>query len=181
MPRVPVHTLADAPAASRPTLAVLAQRMGKVLNIHGEMAHAPVVLAAYGGIQQAIAEHGTFDARTRESIALAGAGVDRCAYCQSAHTLSGRRAGWREAEMVAIRAGAPVEPRMDALLQVAREAAGNVGEVTDVTWKAALEAGWTETELAETFAHIAVNLFTNYFNHYVDTDLDVPAAPGIPS
>jgi hypothetical protein len=42
-----------------------------VLNIHGEMANAPAVLAGYTGLQTAIAEHGSFDARTREAIALA--------------------------------------------------------------------------------------------------------------
>lgn len=179
LPRIPVHTLDDAPAASRDTLAALGQKMGKVLNIHAEMAHAPVVIAAYAGMQNAIAEHGTFDARTREAIALTVGAVDRCDYCQSAHTLSGKRAGWTEDQTVAIRAGEPVDPRLDALIAVVRGAAGDVGEVDEVTWKSALEAGWTETELTEAFAHVAVNLYTNYFNHYAVTELDVPAAPGI--
>lgn len=179
MPRVPVHNLDDAPTASRPALAALGQKMGRVLNIHAEMAHAPVVLAAYAGMQQAIAEHGSFDACTREAIALAVGAVDGCDYCQSAHTLSAKRAGWTELETVDIRDGKPVDARLDALLAVAREAAGNVGDVDDVTWKSALEAGWGETELTETFAHIAVNLYTNYFNHYVGTELDVPPAPSL--
>jgi hypothetical protein len=66
MPRVPVHDLDSAPKASRDLLAALKQRHGKVLNIYGEMAHAPVVLAAYSGVQAAIAERGSFDPRTRE-------------------------------------------------------------------------------------------------------------------
>src|SRR6266568_8788974 len=84
MPRVPVHTIDDAPEQSRETLRGLGRRMGRLLNIHAEMAHAPVVLAAYQGIQQAITAHGSFDARTREAIALAVGAVDKCAYCQSA-------------------------------------------------------------------------------------------------
>jgi hypothetical protein len=46
MPRVPVHTLDDAPEQARPTLEGLSKRMGKLLNIHAEMAHSPVVLGA---------------------------------------------------------------------------------------------------------------------------------------
>src|SRR5258707_11541098 len=84
MPRVPVHTIDDAPEQSREALHGLQRRMGRLLNIHAEMAHAPVVLVAYEGIQQAIAAHGSFDAKTREAIALAVAAVDECAYCQSA-------------------------------------------------------------------------------------------------
>ena len=45
-------------------------------------------------------------------------------------------------------------------------------------WQAALDAGWSDVELTAVSAHIALNLFTNHFNQ-VQTDLDVPAAPGL--
>jgi uncharacterized peroxidase-related enzyme len=178
MPRVPVHTTADAPEQSREALRGLERRLGRVLNIHAEMAHAPVVLAAYQGIQQAIAKHGSFGPKTREAIALAVSAVSKCAYCQSAHTASGQAAGWSLAETVAIRdRTAELDPELAALLALAREIAGSTGYVTDAAWQAALRAGWSDTELAELFAHVAVNMFTNYFNHYVQTEPDLPAAP----
>jgi AhpD family alkylhydroperoxidase len=180
MPRVPVHTVSDAPEQSGEALRGLERRMGRLLNIHAEMAHAPVVLAAYQGMQNAIAAHGSFGAKTREAIALAVGAEDGCAYCQSAHTMSGLAAGWSLDETVAIRHGtAGLEPRLASLLAVAREIAGKVGYVTDATWQAAREAGWSDAELAELFAHVAVNMFTNYFNHYVQTGPDLPAAPGL--
>ncbi len=55
-----------------------------------------------------------------------------------------------------------------------REAAGNVGHVSDQAWNTARAAGWNEQELGEAFAHLAGNLFTNFFNHHARTDLDVP-------
>jgi AhpD family alkylhydroperoxidase len=138
------------------------------------------VLAAYQGIQQAITKHGSFGPKTREAIALAVSTVNNCAYCQSAHTASGQAAGWSLAETVAIRDGtAELDPKPASLLTLAREIAGSTGYVTDVTWQAALQAGWSDTELAELFAHVAVNMFTNYFNHYVQTEPDLPAAPGL--
>jgi hypothetical protein len=70
MPRVPVHTSGDAPAQSREALRRLERRMGRLLNIHAEMAYAPVVLAANQAMGEAIATHGSFGARTREAIAL---------------------------------------------------------------------------------------------------------------
>jgi hypothetical protein len=39
MTRVLVHTVQSAPEASRDTLKALEAQMGKVLNIHGAMAH----------------------------------------------------------------------------------------------------------------------------------------------
>jgi fructoselysine-6-P-deglycase FrlB-like protein len=65
------------------------------------------------------------------------------------------------------------------LLTVAREIAANVGEVSDETYHRARRTGWTDDQLEELFAHVVVNMFTNYFNHYAKTELDIPAAPGI--
>ncbi len=44
MPRVPVHTVDTAPEAAQDNLRALTERVGKTLNIFGEMAHAPIVL-----------------------------------------------------------------------------------------------------------------------------------------
>jgi AhpD family alkylhydroperoxidase len=182
MSRIPVHTIADAPGDTGDTVTKLAKRTGRLLNIHAEMAHSPVVLVAYAGIAEAISAHGTFDARTREAIALTVGSVDGCDYCQAAHTLSARKAGFDLEQTLAIRAGAvDFDDKLAALLAVVREAAARVGDVSDGTWKAALEAGWTDTEMAEAFAHLVANLFTNYFNHYARTDMDVPPAPALPA
>ena len=180
MPRIPVHTVDSAPDDSRDPLKVLEAKFGKVLNIHGEMAHSPVVLQSYAALQDVISDYGTFDPRTREAIALAVGNVDHCTYCQSAHTMAGKAAGLSEEETVAIREDrVDFDPRLAALLAVAREAAGNVGEVDDRSWQSALDAGWTDADLTELSVHVTLYLFTNYFNPLVGTELDLPAAPGL--
>ena len=180
MPRIPVHTVENAPENSREIAAKLEKKSGKLLNIHAGMAHAPAVIGAYNGISEAIAAHGTFDARTREAIALAVGNENGCDYCQAAHTLSGRKAGLSAEQSTAIRAGTvDFDQKLSALTGLVREAAANTGTVTDETWQAALAAGWSQQELAEAFAHIAANLFTNFFNHYAETVLDLPAAPAL--
>ena len=180
MSRIPVQTLETAPEQARPTLERLTRRTGRLLNIHAEMATAPVVLAAYTGISEALAKQSSFDARTREAIALAVGAQDGCDYCQAAHTPSAIKSGLSKAQTIEIRRGdVEFDPKLAALLAVVREAAANVGEVSDATWSAALQADWSEVELSEAFAHLAVNLFTNYFNHYAHTDLDLPAAPAL--
>ena len=40
MPRIPVHTVDSEPPTSREALKALEKKYGKMLNIHGEMAHA---------------------------------------------------------------------------------------------------------------------------------------------
>ena len=94
--------------------------------------------------------------------------------------MGGQAAGWSLKETVAIRDGtAELDPKLAALLALAREIAGSTGYFADAAWQAAREAGWGDTALAELFAHVAANLFTNYFNHYVRTEPDLPAAPGL--
>lgn len=55
----------------------------------------------------------------------------------------------------------------------------HTGDVSDRTWAYARQAGWTEEQLGEAFAHLAANLYTNYFNHYARAELDVPPAPAL--
>lgn len=130
------------PVGSRPFAARLRQRTGRLLGIHRRMAASPVVIAVYSGIGAAIAEYGTFDARTRETIALAA---------------------------------------------IARSADAHVGYVPDALRPRALDAGWSEEDLEELFAHVAANLYMNYFNHYLNyfnhyagTEFDFPPAPSVP-
>jgi len=179
MTRIPVHTVSSAPEGSRDNLEQLEARFGKVLNIHGAMAHSPAVLETYVAIQQALQDKGTLDGRTREAIALAVANVDQCSYCQAAHTAGGKAAGLTEEQTVAIRRGQVDDAKLQALLTLVREQAGGVGHVQDATWQAALRAGWSDAELTESTAVVALNLFTNYFNHTVQTELDLPAAPSL--
>ena len=58
-----------------------------------------------------------------------------------------------------------------------RDYTQNAGSVGDTKWQAALDAGWSDAQLAELSVHVTLNLFTNYFNHLVHTELDLPAAP----
>ena len=57
MPRIPGHTVEDAPEASRPLLAQMVQfsPTGRLLAMHAQMAHAPAVLDAYVSIRRATA------------------------------------------------------------------------------------------------------------------------------
>ncbi len=179
MTRIPVHTVDSAPEASRDTLKGLEAKFGKVLNIHGAMAHSPVVLDAYASLQHSISELGTFDGRTREAIALTVAAIDQCSYCQAAHTAGGKAAGLSEAETLDARRATSNDPKLAALLTVVKEQMTDLGNVSDTAWKAALDAGWTDAQLAESTVVVALNVFTNFFNHTVQTELDLPAAPAL--
>ncbi|MEX2549333.1 MAG: carboxymuconolactone decarboxylase family protein [Nitriliruptoraceae bacterium] len=180
MPRVPVHTVDDAPAESRETLEALGKQVGKVINIFGEMAHAPALVKMYANTEQLLREESSLDEKTRQAIHLAVAHTNNCEYCQAAYTGAAKAAGHSEDDTIAIRRGSlPDDEKLESLLDVTREIAANTGYVDDVTWKTATEVGWSEQELLEAYAEVVRTIMTNYFNHLVGTELDLPAAPAL--
>jgi AhpD family alkylhydroperoxidase len=181
MPRVPVHTLTDAPEESRETLEALAKRSGKVLNIFGEMAHAPVLLKMHANTEGLLREESSLEERERKAIHLTVANVNGCDYCQAAYTGAAKAVGHSEEDTLSIRRGDLLDDRrLTAALVLAREIAANTGFVEDATWDAALASGWSERQLLEVFAEVMRTTLTNYFNHLVGTDLDLPEAPELP-
>lgn len=182
MQRIPATTLDQATPAAHDALAAISSRMGGVVAIHATMASAPAVIVGYRALSDAIRAHGTLDGRTREAIALAVAATNGCDYCQAAHTGLGAAAGLDPDTMMRLRTGERTgDARLDAIAAVARAATAHTGYVDEGTWTRATDAGWSADELAETFVHIIANVFTNYFNHYAHTELDLTPAPPIPA
>jgi AhpD family alkylhydroperoxidase len=180
MARVPIHSTDDAPAASREPLERQSQRVGKSINIFGAMAHSPAVIGLYDAAEELLAERSNLDRSTREAIHLTVANVNGCDYCQAAYTGAAKAQGFTEEQTIEIRRGTvDGDGKLSALLAVARELAANKGYVEETTWQRALDAGWSDVELLDTYADVIRTILTNYFNHLVGTELDLPPAPGL--
>jgi alkylhydroperoxidase/carboxymuconolactone decarboxylase family protein YurZ len=176
MSRIPAISLDDVAPPIAALVKAAAPGRDQALNLHAEMAHAPAVLSAYSGIREAISTHGSLDAKTRTAIMLAVCSVEECAYAQALNIRLALRAGWENEQLLAIlKADALSDPRLDTLLDVVREAVRNHGRVDDNTWDAAVEAGWTQAQLGDTFAALSLAAFVDHFLHYADTDLDFGA------
>ena len=175
MSRIPSHTVEDAPEASRPLLQKIAQASptGRPLNAHAQMAHSPAVLAAYSSLRAVTAEHGTLGAKVSWALNLATAATVGNDYMIGIASRFARMNGWTEAQIAALRAGTTTgDTKIDALTRVVREAAADSGNVTDVTWRAAQQGGWSDQQLAEAFAYLGLTVFTGYFLNYAQTDAD---------
>jgi len=176
MSRIPSHTVDDAPEASRPILQQIAESSPtkRPLNLHAQMAHAPAVLAAYTSLRAVTAEHGKLDAKTSWALNLATAATIGNGYMTGIASRFARMNGWSDAQIVALQTGTTSgDTKIDSLATVVREAAAHSGNVSDATWKAALQSGCTDAELAEAFAYLGLTLFTGYFLNYAQTEADV--------
>ncbi len=176
--RLPVHDVSTAPEASREALARRSARGGQVINIFGAMANSPALMNVYDLVESHLAEHSNLDNATRQAIHLTVAAVNDCDYCQAAYTGAAKRAGFTVEETIAIRQGAlPDHPKLQALIALTRQIADNRGQVDGSVWSDALEAGWSNEEILDAYTDVVRTLLTNYFNHLVGTELDLPPAP----
>lgn len=148
-------------------------------NMMRAMASAPPVLKAYLEFSGALAG-GRLDPKLRERIALAVGEQNRCGYCVDAHTLIGGKFGLQPAEMLDARRGKAADPAHAAALAFARKIASGNADVTDADVAALRQAGFDDGQIAEITAHVALNLFTNLFNHVAGTTSDFPPAPKLP-
>lgn len=172
MSRIPTHTVEGAPAASRPLLQKIAEATpgGNPANLHAQMAHSPAVLTAYTSLRAALAEHSSFEPKLGAALTLAAAaGVGNDYMIRVASRLA-QMNGWNESQVSTLTTG---DAGTDALIGLVREAAAHSGNVTDVTWETARQAGWSEKELADAFAYLGATVFTGYFLNYAQTALDL--------
>ena len=97
----PIHP-AQAKGEAADLLGAVQSAMGMTPNFLRVLAQSPVALRSFLGLH-AIASEGALDPVTRERIALFVAQQNACAYCVSAHTAIGRKAGLDGEEMLANR------------------------------------------------------------------------------
>jgi len=154
------------------------KKMGIVPNLISTMANSPAVARAYLGFSQALAG-GKLPTRMREQIALVVGEANSCDYCLAAHTQLAKGAGLTDAEACDARQATSQDPKERVALDFAGRVVRERGMVADADIERLREAGYTEGEISEVLANVALNLFTNYFNHVAGTDIDFPAAPSL--
>ncbi|SDJ63778.1 uncharacterized peroxidase-related enzyme [Bradyrhizobium sp. Rc2d] len=173
MQRIPQVDLAQAPAEVAATLGVIKSKIGKVPNLLKTMAQAPAVLNSYLAFSGAIGA-GKLSPALREQLALVTAGANSRDYCASAHSAAGKMAGLAPDEINRNLAGDAADAQAKAALAFARKLVINRGVVSDADIVAVKSAGFTDEDVLEILGNVALNLFTNYFNHLASTDIDFP-------
>ena len=152
---------------------VIKKASGGVINILKLMGHSPAVLDCYLGFSGTLSK-GSLTQREREHIALAVAGFNECEYCASAHTYLAKKAGVEAEETSKNIRGESADPKIAALIQFCVAILKHKGKITDQDFEAILAVGYTQDQVIEIVAAIALNVFTNYFNNSVQTPLDFP-------
>lgn len=173
MSRLTIPAREDAPLKSQLLLDAVEKQLGVVPNLFRLVGSSTAALEGYLGLNSALGR--TLDAKTRERIALAVAQANGCDYCLSAHTYLGLNlAKIDDAEIALNRAGHSGDAKADAALVFARKVLETRGRVSDADLAAVRLAGFSESQVIEIVASVALNVLTNYVNNVAQTDIDFP-------
>ncbi len=173
MARLNTVTDAEASADAAALFTAIEGKVGMVPNLYRVTGNQPAVLAALLGLGEGLGK-GSFDAKTREAIALTVAGVNTCDYCASAHSAISASLKVPQAEITNRLNGHSDDPRLDAILTFASAVTEAQGRVSDADLAAARAAGLTDGDIVEVVGNVVANIFTNYLNHVADTEIDFP-------
>ena len=175
-----IHQVApeSATGKAKELLDAVQGKLGLVPNLTRAMANSPAVLEGYLGLSGALGK-GRLSAKNREQIALAVGQANLCDYCLAAHSAIGKMVGLTPEQILDSRRGTAVDPKSDAVIRFARKVVDERGRVNDADIADVRAAGLNDGAIAEVVANVALNIFTNYFNHVAETDIDFPRAEPI--
>lgn len=173
MPNIKTIDTAGAASKTRQIFDAFQKNLGTVPNLLRALAHSPAALNAYVGFNSALGE-GQLPAALREQIAIAVANANACDYCLSAHTALGKRAGLTPQDLDLARNAEAPDSKTAAALQFAVDVVRKRALLPATDVERLRQAGYSDGEIVEIVAVIAINIFTNYFNHLAGTEIDFP-------
>jgi uncharacterized peroxidase-related enzyme len=174
MPRSAALKPDQVPAESQPTLGAFTKNIGFTPNMLATFAQSPIAFNAWatllGNLSRAL------DVKTRDSIGLAVSEVNGCDYCLTVHSFTAEHMAKLPAdEIILARKGRASDPKRDATVQFARKVIEARGKVTDADLKTVRDAGYTDANVMEIVALVAMYSLTNFFNNVFDPEKDFPA------
>jgi len=174
MPRSATLKPEQAPADSKPTLDAITKNIGFTPNMMATFAQSPIAFNAWAALLGSLSK--ALDVKTRDSIGLAVSEVNGCDYCLTVHSFTAEHMAKLPAnEIILARKGHASDPKRDAAVQFARKVIETRGKVSDADLKVVRDAGYTDANVIEIVALVAMYSLTNFFNNVFDPEKDFPA------
>ena len=163
---------------SQHQLEVFNKRLGRIRNLYSTIGYSPGALKAMLDFEADL-NHSVFSAKEKEAIYLVVSQVNGCEYCLAAHSILAGKRGYQPNEILDLRRGLAVDPKLQTALQLAKAIAENKGVVDDDVKNSFFEAGYKEAALMELIALVSIRTFTNYIYVMTKIPIDYPAVEKI--
>src|ERR671918_451475 len=174
MARLTMIDPAQATGETKELFDAVKAKLAAIPNLVKALANSPAGLRAYLDVSSALAG-GNLDGAMRERIALGTAEYNACTYCLSAHAFVAKHVvRLAPHEIDAARRFESHDKRVAAGLRFARTVLEQRGQVSDEDLDRVRAAGYSDGELAEIVANVALSTLTNYFNRLADPEIEFP-------
>jgi uncharacterized peroxidase-related enzyme len=172
MKRFTKYNQTTAPQASTQALQTATDQFGFVPNLLGYMAEAPALLNAYLYLNQQL-EQSDLTLTERQVVMMTVNRFHECRYCMAGHTQLAETQGLDMQLIAAIRDDLPLkDPKLSALRAFTLKLVEQRGVVSQTLVDAFYSAGYTQQNVLEVVAAIALKTMSNYTNHLVGTEID---------
>ena len=178
--RFDIHDELTAPDGSVKILKGIQGVSGSVSKFIGVLAGAPAALRAYTRMRHELRQ-GSLPASTRERIALAVAQRRGDPYSIAQHAKRARIAGLGLDEVTLARSFTSTDPREAALLDFLRALVDSDGRPPSYLVEEAREVGWSDEQLLEAVAHLALNEFQSLIANAAELPQDQSDQQALPT
>ncbi|UUC44237.1 carboxymuconolactone decarboxylase family protein [Flavobacterium cerinum] len=152
----------------------LQKGLGKVPNLYATIGYSSNALKALLGLEEQL-NKGVFTVTEKEAINLVVSEVNNCDYCLAAHTLIAGMKGISKEETLNFRRGSVNDPKLNAVLQLAKSVAENKGKADPDKVEDFLAAGYDNAAVMELIGFVILRSFTNYVYALTEVPVDFPA------
>ena len=174
MSRYLTHTIASAPAPSRPALEQLQRAFGLIPNTAAKMATSPVLINGFLGLFERVHASSLTEAQI-QTILLTNAVTNGSEWAVAFHTALGLKQGVHRADVDAIRHGRlPGDAGLAALAMLARTLIEKRGRLSESDQSRFLEAGFGAEQILEVIAVVAASTIANYTASVTRPALEAP-------
>ena len=162
----------DATGVTKDIFDHLEKNMSRIPAMVRVMAHSPAIAETYMHFNQALAKS-SLSPRALALITVAVAEINGCDYTLSIGIALAKRHGVEEGELAAARAGRAEDGKTARMLEFATSIVRHAGQVPHADVER-LRNGLSDQEIVDIIGAVGLNIFRNYFNLVVSTDIDVP-------
>lgn len=151
------------------------QNRGRIPNMIRLMANSPAALGGYVNFAAALAG-AALSAEVRDSVSILVAADGAADYNLAVVSAIARKTGLSDADIAAAQRAQAKDPRIQAALRFSEIVLENRGHVSPSNLDTLMEAGFTDGEVTEIIAVIALNIYRNYFSLVAAPEIDFPAS-----
>jgi uncharacterized peroxidase-related enzyme len=155
MPRSAALKREQVPPDAKPTLDRFTKNIGFTPNMMATFAQSPIAFNSWATLRGSSRK--ALDVKTRASIGLAVSEVNGCNDCLAVHSFTAAHLAKLPAdEIILARKGHASDPKRDAAIQFACKVIETRGKVSDADLKALRDAGYTDANVMEIVALVAM-------------------------